>query len=286
MFTEWPFAGTHRTLSNGSTSLEHLSFSASAIHPSTSIVNQPSSPSHSAKLQSSNSLKRSRSEDETSRDESSGPKRKKRRLRLDLVTSRLSRPYADPATHIIGTKAWRLGPWARQRFAGGKLLRKAAVFNQIVMKRKRESSNRREIREGRSKTSQLSLSCSTQESRQRQPSPIQPTVPLISSTYDAFDYEHYEFDSEDEDEKENDKERDSEGDNYAIHSDFRLLDSSDTDPEFFDTSWSFIDTEDTELDPSESEIRLVMENERKDEVSVAPTRYDVLPSSGISISVM
>ena len=65
--------------------------------------------------------------------------RKKRRLRLDLVTSRLSKPYATPTTHIVGRTHSRVGVWARQRLSGGKLLRKAAILNSIAMERKRQA---------------------------------------------------------------------------------------------------------------------------------------------------
>ena len=62
--------------------------------------------------------------------------RKKRRLRFELFTSRLSRPYATPPTHIVGTRASRVGIWSRQRLSGGKLLRKAAMLNSIAIKRR------------------------------------------------------------------------------------------------------------------------------------------------------
>ena len=84
------------------------------------------------------SLKRSRSDQGQDDRSEEISQRKKRRLRLDLVTSRLSSPYADPSTHIAGTKPWRAGAWARQRFAGGKLLRKAAILNWMAMKKGRD----------------------------------------------------------------------------------------------------------------------------------------------------
>lgn len=80
-------------------------------------------------------LKRSRPQEEIDRVGES-VSRKKRRLRHELVTSRLSRPYAMPATHIA-RGAWRLGVWARQRLSGGLLLRKGAILNSIAKKRKK-----------------------------------------------------------------------------------------------------------------------------------------------------
>lgn len=63
--------------------------------------------------------------------------KKKRRLRLELITSRLSKPFATPPTHIISKNAsLRVGIWARQKVLGKNLLRKAAHLNLIRMKRK------------------------------------------------------------------------------------------------------------------------------------------------------
>ena len=112
------------------------------------------------------------------------------------------------------------------------------------------------------------------------------SVPPAPSTYDAFDYEDDDFDQEDQKEDEEDGDTGSEEDGYAIYSDFRLLDSSDTDPVFFDTSWSFADHEGLGYDSSRSEIKLVMENERNDEVSIAPAKHEVFPSFGARIPVV
>ena len=90
-------------------------------------------------------LKRSRPQEEIDRFGES-VSRKKRRLQRELVTSRLSRPYATPPTHI-SRGAWRLGVWARQRSSGGLLLRKAAILNSIAKKKKTKtvSENTKEI---------------------------------------------------------------------------------------------------------------------------------------------
>ena len=60
--------------------------------------------------------------------------KKKRRLRLNLITSRLSRPFATPTTHIIGRGTSKFAIWARQRTIGRDLLRKAAIMNRIRIK--------------------------------------------------------------------------------------------------------------------------------------------------------
>ena len=99
---------------------------------------------------------------------------------------------------------------------------------------------------------------------------VSSTTPHLTSEYDAFDYEEEDVEQEEDDDT-------SDDDGHAIHSDFRLLESSDTDSDFFDTSWSFMNTGEPELNTSGDEIKLVMENERKIEVSVAPTRSRDFP---------
>ena len=65
---------------------------------------------------------------------------KKRRHRLDLVTSRLSRPYASPTTHIASRGEPRIAVWARRKAPGKNVLRKAAIINSI---KKKDSPKRR-----------------------------------------------------------------------------------------------------------------------------------------------
>lgn len=81
-------------------------------------------------------LKRTRLREDIEGDGSAHWPRKKRRLRLTLITSRLSEPYATPTTHIAGRRAVRQGIWARQRVSGRNLLRKAAILNSISRTRK------------------------------------------------------------------------------------------------------------------------------------------------------
>ena len=244
-------------------------------------------------------LKRTRAEGDIDGHDQAGTYRKKRRLSLDLVTSRLSRPYATPATHIIGTRAWRAGAWARQRFVGGKLLRKAAILNFIAMTRRKDLPNPRGINrhDARSTTPFVAdaptpgipQTAVNSISRRRHCEETQLASVPLPPEYEAFDYD---FD-ESNDEEESDGDCDESGDDFAepIHSDFSLLDSSDTEPEFFDTSWSFATLPNTyEPDPRTGgkEIGLVMENESSREISLAPVlrhNFHALPREPLMVGV-
>ncbi|KAI9733169.1 MAG: hypothetical protein M1818_007287 [Claussenomyces sp. TS43310] len=57
--------------------------------------------------------------------------KKKRRLRLNLVTSRLSRPYSAPATNIISRGGSKIAIWAKSRHLDKNVLRKAAIMNRV-----------------------------------------------------------------------------------------------------------------------------------------------------------
>ena len=104
-----------------------------------------------------------------------------------------------------------------------------------------------------------------------QASVVTPKAPVVSFDYDALDYQEDDIGQEEE-EEDGDSTLSSDEDGQAIHSDFRSLEASDTDPQFFDTSWSFVDIGDREPHSKGKEIKLVIENETKNEVSVAPTR--------------
>lgn len=216
--------------------------------------------------------------------------RKKRRLSHELVTSRLSRPYASPATHIA-RGAWRLGVWARQRLSGGLLLRKGAILNSIAKKRKKaalESTKKIDLHEtdtrtmyGNTRSMVLPLangirSHSDSSHNPQSQASLKPLSVSTSSDYDAFDYEDNEsIEAED-------NEEDNAGDDQPVYCDFRMLSSSDSDEEFGDASYSF-DTLDTSyhlgIDHGEKAIHLVMKNERQSEVSVAPVTPGILRSS-------
>jgi hypothetical protein len=62
-------------------------------------------------------------------DEDDLPSAKKRRLRLLLITSRLSRPFSKPATYIADHGRSRIAVWAKARQLRSRSLRKAAILN-------------------------------------------------------------------------------------------------------------------------------------------------------------
>lgn len=58
--------------------------------------------------------------------------KKKRRLRLFLITSRLSRPFSLPASNIVDRGSSKIAVWAKQKSSLGRhLLRKAAILNRV-----------------------------------------------------------------------------------------------------------------------------------------------------------
>ncbi|KAF2825890.1 hypothetical protein CC86DRAFT_467488 [Ophiobolus disseminans] len=63
--------------------------------------------------------------------EHSCTQKKKRRLRLFLITSRLSPQFSHPATNIVDRGSSKIAVWAKQKSLGRNLLRKAAILNRI-----------------------------------------------------------------------------------------------------------------------------------------------------------
>ncbi|KAL1797803.1 hypothetical protein ACET3X_004409 [Alternaria dauci] len=57
--------------------------------------------------------------------------KKKRRLRLFLITSRLSPQFSYPATNIVDRGSSKIAVWAKQKALGRNLLRKAAILNGV-----------------------------------------------------------------------------------------------------------------------------------------------------------
>ncbi|KAF2681548.1 hypothetical protein K458DRAFT_479415 [Lentithecium fluviatile CBS 122367] len=70
--------------------------------------------------------------------------KKKRRLRLFLITSRLSPQFSYPATNIVDRGNSKIAVWAKQKALGRNLLRKAAILNRI----RRQAIHERETRSG------------------------------------------------------------------------------------------------------------------------------------------
>ena len=260
-----------------------------ALHPASSW--QPPLLEHSfsslqpTELATRKYLKRSRPQEDIDRF-GEGISRKKRRLRHELVTSRLSRPYATPATHIA-RGAWRLGVWARQRLSGGLLFRKGAILNSIAKKKKGsvlESTKKTKLADVAPKYGNACCAEFPLANIVRLQSDPSYSLPLQSSSksrsvfassdYDAFDYEESEPIEDEEDERD---EEENASDDTSVYSDFRVLNSSDSDEEFGDASYSF-DTLDASYQLGEKALHLVMENESKNEVSVAPETPETLNS--------
>jgi hypothetical protein len=63
--------------------------------------------------------------------EHSCTQKKKRRLRLVLITSRLSPQFSYPATNIVNRGSSKIAVWAKQKGLGQGMLRKAAILNRI-----------------------------------------------------------------------------------------------------------------------------------------------------------
>ncbi|KAL8804681.1 MAG: hypothetical protein Q9200_005717 [Gallowayella weberi] len=220
------------------------------VPPDAKPSSQPTPSTLSLAFRTPNSpttLKRCRLQTDVEGENSIDAQRKKRRLRVDLVTSRLSHPYATPATHIISLRrAQRLGPWARPRFRVRSPLRRAAILNAIRIRemtakhlghkevnlltglRPEQESDQTEIdlvTQGIRTPTDPSPHGSTPE----QYTPPMPS-PLGPSNYDAFDEEEQDFDEEDAG---TDDESDS------VYSNFNDLDRSDPDVEDYDTLCPF-----------------------------------------------
>ncbi|KAL8680406.1 MAG: hypothetical protein Q9186_003435 [Xanthomendoza sp. 1 TL-2023] len=192
-------------------------------------------------------LKRCRSQTDVEGENSIDVQRKKRRLRIDLVTSRLSQPYATPATHIISIRrAQRLGPWARPRFRVRSPLRRAAILNAIrIREMTAKHLGHKEVNlltglRSEQESDHTEINLVTKGIRTpRDPSPHgsppehhTPPMPspLGPSNYDAFDEEEEDFD-------EGDTGTDDEGD--SVYSNFNDLDCSDPNIEDYDTLCPF-----------------------------------------------
>ncbi|KAI9759000.1 MAG: hypothetical protein M4579_002663 [Chaenotheca gracillima] len=147
---------------------------------------------------------------------------KKRRLRLLLITSRLSRPFSAPPTHIVNRGVSKIALWAKQKALGRNLLRKAAMLNSFRMKIEA-------AREVERKKLELARQAFMQVTHRRQAMAAQiprrqyiplPPSPLGLTNYDAFDVDDEVQDDMDEDDE------DREG--SLIYSDFNIIDPSES----------------------------------------------------------
>ncbi|KAL8705697.1 MAG: hypothetical protein Q9201_001217 [Fulgogasparrea decipioides] len=214
-------------------------------------------------------LKRFRPDTDVDGEDSVDAQRKKRRLRVDLVTSRLSQPFATPATHIISRKALRLGPWASPIYRV-RSLRRAAILNAFRarmtttkrlgskevnlltnLKPQHESEHTEVdlITEGiRTPRDPCPQAHPPQQYQPPSPSPLGP------SNYDAFDEEEDAFNSNDAE--------DSDGED-CIYSNFNHLDNSDT--EDYDSLTPFSGGEVDEDRPWHPQTLAEADAERKDD---------------------
>jgi hypothetical protein len=144
--------------------------------------------------------------------------KKKRRLRLYLITSRLSRPFSQPASNIVNRGDSKPALWGRAR-SQKNLLRRAAIMNRVRMtvdaargmhqqrERAKETRALREVVVQKPRCHDFTL----------------PPSPLGLSNYDALDLE----DELDDDEQGGGVDRCA-----SVYSDFNIMNpvTSDGDP--------------------------------------------------------
>ncbi|KAI9790734.1 MAG: hypothetical protein M1816_004875 [Peltula sp. TS41687] len=168
-------------------------------------------------------LKRHRPLTDVDGEESSGKSRKKkRRLRLYLITSRLSLPFAAPSTHIVDRGSSKIAIWAKQKALGRNELRKAAIMNHV---RKRAVA----AQEAKRKQMELARKAFIQQlSSPRIPYyrhlPLPPS-PLGLSNYDALDAEDGVLEDE----------SCQGGEGCVINSDFNILEPTESVVEDYDS---------------------------------------------------
>ncbi|RDW94836.1 hypothetical protein BP5796_00599 [Coleophoma crateriformis] len=188
--------------------------------------------------------------------------RKKRRLRLQLITSRLSRPFSQPATNIISRGNSKISAWSRHRLRGRAELRKAAILNHIRLSvDAARSLGRYGHVHGRGAMPLKDL----MEQKPRHHEMRLPPSPLGLSNYDALDLEDDMMEA---------MGRDEDGDGMEgtvqIYSDFNFLDpvTGDGDDYRYLDALDGIPPEDlpsaAPTPPEESILGLLREKERLD----------------------
>lgn len=139
----------------------------------------------SVPIQSNRPFKRRRALSDVDGDGNEG--RKKRRLRLHLITSRLSRPFSQPASNIVNHGISKIAIWgARNKTASKTVLRKAAIMNRVRMTMDAAKDFMRREQE-RSKAQMSLRQIVIQKPRGKEMS--LPPSPLGLSAYDALDLE-------------------------------------------------------------------------------------------------
>jgi hypothetical protein len=111
--------------------------------------------------------------------------RKKRRLRLYLITSRLSRPFSQPASNIVNRGISKIAIWGRSRSAGKNMLRRAAIMNRVRLRL--DAAKGLHPQRERTKETVALRAIVVQKPRSHD-FPLPPS-PLGLSNYDALDLE-------------------------------------------------------------------------------------------------
>lgn len=119
--------------------------------------------------------------------------RKKRRLRLHLITSRLSLPFSQPASNIVNRGISKIAVWAKNKALGRNVLRKAAIMNRVRLRMDAAKDVLR-LQQERNKGTLALREILVQKPRHHD-MPLPPS-PLGLSNYDALDLEDVEADDD------------------------------------------------------------------------------------------
>jgi hypothetical protein len=188
--------------------------------------------------------------------------RKKRRLRLHLITSRLSRPFSQPASNIVNHGIGKIPVWgAKNKGHGKNVLRKAAIMNRV--RRSMDAAKDFMRLEQERRKEKLSLRELVLQKPRSHDLPLPPS-PLGLSNYDALDLEDHHLDEDDE--YEEGMERDP-----AIYSDFNIMlpsTSNGEDYEYLDAldgiSKDDLPDEPPTPPPEDSIVEMLKEDQRGD----------------------
>jgi len=147
--------------------------------------------------------------------------RKKRRLRLNLITSRLSRPFSQPASNIVNRGTLKISIWGKQKPLNRNLLRKAAIMNAVRLQM--DAAKAFMLQEQERGRETLALKEIVVQKPRTYEMPLPPS-PLGLSNYDALDLEDEMLDEDGEEGREG---------RSPFYSDFSILNPS-TDGDGYD----------------------------------------------------
>jgi len=218
--------------------------------------------------------------------------KKKRRLRLNLITSRLSRPFSAPASNIVNRGFSRIAAWAKGRKPDKNELRKAAIMNRV--RQRLDSMKASQVKRPaivlrpppKPTHSQLVSKLALRDIIVVKPrcydSPLPPS-PLGMSNYDALDLEDDAFgDRNSYGEDDEDIDAEMSGCGSLFYSDFGVIDSSRSSVDGDD--YDYLDeldgiphvvVEEQPLAPDEKMVEIMKEKERQREVSMTTSTYSV-----------